>query len=42
LIVVLGFQYLGAVAMLRPSLAAWVPLMVFVPVAVAMFDRIER
>ncbi|HEV3023494.1 MAG TPA: LptF/LptG family permease [Pirellulales bacterium] len=40
--VVLLFQYLGAEAMLRPALAAWVPLMVFVPIAVAMFDRIER
>ncbi|HEV3006427.1 MAG TPA: LptF/LptG family permease [Pirellulales bacterium] len=40
--VVLLFQYLGSVALLRPALAAWVPLMVFVPIAVAMYDRIER
>ncbi|HUY36639.1 MAG TPA: LptF/LptG family permease [Pirellulales bacterium] len=42
MMVVMGSQYLGAVALLRPALAAWVPLMVFVPIAVSMFDRIER
>ncbi len=41
MMVVMGFQYLGAVALLRPSLAAWGPLLIFVPVAVGMFDRIE-
>jgi lipopolysaccharide export system permease protein len=40
--VVLLSQYLGAVALLRPALAAWLPLMIFVPIAVAMYDRIER
>lgn len=41
MMVVMGFQYLGGEALLRPALAAWGPLMIFVPVAVAMFDRIE-
>ncbi|HVX61004.1 MAG TPA: LptF/LptG family permease [Pirellulales bacterium] len=41
MMVVMGFQYLGGEAILRPALAAWGPLMIFVPVAVAMFDRIE-
>jgi len=42
MMVVMCFQYLGTVSLMRPALAAWVPLMVFVPVAVALFDRIER
>jgi lipopolysaccharide export system permease protein len=42
MLVVLGCQYLGQISLIRPSLAAWVPLMIFVPVAVAMFDKIER
>ncbi|HVC97086.1 MAG TPA: LptF/LptG family permease, partial [Pirellulales bacterium] len=42
MVVVMGFQYLGGIALLRPALAAWVPLIVFVPIAVAMADRIER
>lgn len=41
MMVVMGFQYLGGEALLRPALAAWGPLMIFVPVAVGMFDRIE-
>lgn len=41
MLVSLGFQYLGAAAMLRPALAAWAPLVMFVPIAVGMFDRIE-
>jgi lipopolysaccharide export system permease protein len=32
----LGCQSLGGLNMLRPSLAAWLPLMMFVPVAAAM------
>lgn len=42
MLVVLGCQYLGQISLIRPSLAAWAPLMIFVPVAVGMFDRIER
>src|SRR6185437_11259693 len=41
MLVVTGFQYLGAVALLRPALAAWAPLAIFIPIAVWMFDRIE-
>jgi lipopolysaccharide export system permease protein len=32
----LACQSLGGLSLLRPTLAAWVPLMVFVPIAVAM------
>ena len=41
MMVVLGCQYLGEISLLEPALAAWAPLMVFVPVAVGLFDRIE-
>jgi lipopolysaccharide export system permease protein len=36
---VLSCQYLGTVYMLSPSLSAWLPLMAYVPIAVAMFER---
>jgi lipopolysaccharide export system permease protein len=39
---VLSCQYLGTVYMLSPALAAWLPLMVYVPIAVAMFERARR
>ncbi len=39
---VLSCQYLGTIYMLSPSLAAWLPLMVYVPIAVAMFERVRR
>jgi len=42
MMLVLAFQYLGSSYLLEPSLAAWLPLMVFVPAAVAMFDRVDR
>ncbi len=35
-LVVLGCRYLGAGYWLEPSLAAWLPLMIFVPLAVAL------
>ena len=41
MMVVMGCQYLGEISLLEPALAAWAPLMVFVPVAVGLFDRIE-
>lgn len=41
MMVVLGCQYLGEISLIAPALAAWAPLMVFVPVAVGLFDRIE-
>ncbi|HVX13442.1 MAG TPA: LptF/LptG family permease [Pirellulales bacterium] len=39
--VVMASQYLGQISLIRPALAAWAPLMIFVPVAVTMYDRIE-
>ena len=39
---VLSCQYLGTVYMLSPALSAWLPLMVYVPIAVAMFERARR
>jgi len=39
---VLTCQYLGTVYMLSPALAAWLPLMVYIPIAVAMFERTRR
>lgn len=41
MMVVMGCQYLGQISLIRPALAAWVPLMVFVPVAVTLYERIE-
>ena len=41
MMVVMGCQYLGQISLIRPALAAWAPLMVFVPVAVALYERIE-
>jgi lipopolysaccharide export system permease protein len=35
-LVSLSCQSLGGVGMLRPSLAAWLPLMIFVPLAAGM------
>jgi lipopolysaccharide export system permease protein len=35
-------QYLGGVLLIRPSLAAWLPLMIFIPVAVGFCSRIDR
>lgn len=42
LIVALACQYLGSIVLIRPSLAAWLPLMIFIPTATAMYDRIDR
>lgn len=39
-LVALAFQYLGASYLLRPSLAAWAPLIIFVPLAVGMAESI--
>jgi lipopolysaccharide export system permease protein len=35
-LVTLGCQSLGGLNLLRPTLAAWLPILVFLPVAVAM------
>lgn len=42
LLVTMACQYLGGILYVRPSLAAWLPLMIFVPVATALYDRIDR
>lgn len=41
-VTVLSCQYLGTVYMLSPALSAWLPLMVYVPIAVAMFEQVRR
>jgi lipopolysaccharide export system permease protein len=41
MLLVLAFQYAGSSYLLDPALASWMPLMIFVPTAVAMFDRVE-
>ncbi len=38
LLVVIGSQYLGAASMVSPALAAWMPLILFVPPAVYMAE----
>jgi len=38
MVVVFGFQYLGTMCLLPPSLAAWAPLLIFVPAAVALSE----
>lgn len=40
MLVVFGARYLGSAYLIDPSLAAWVPLMFFVPLAVALADRV--
>jgi len=40
-LVALSCQSLGSVNMLRPSLAAWLPLMIFVPVAAGMSQTLR-
>ena len=42
LLVVIGLQYLGAICLLDPALAAWAPLMLFVPPAVALAEGMWR
>ncbi|MFH1922194.1 MAG: LptF/LptG family permease [Planctomycetota bacterium] len=44
MVVVIGFQYLGSrsISWISPALAAWAPLMIFVPVAVGMSDSIRE
>ena len=40
--VVLACQYLGSSLLISPALASWLPLMIFAPAALAMYDRVER
>lgn len=41
MLVIIICQHLGSVLYLRPTLAAWLPLMIFVPTAVSLYDRID-
>jgi len=41
-LVTLGFQHLGAIYLLDPALAAWAPLMLFVPLAVWQSESLWR
>jgi lipopolysaccharide export system permease protein len=41
MIVVMGFRSLGSAGLLMdPALSTWVPLMIFVPIAAALFDEV--
>ena len=42
MVVVLGCQSLGSSGWLQPALAAWLPLMLFAPVAAAMTDTLRQ
>lgn len=42
MLVVIGFQHLGAVYVLSPALAAWAPLMLFVPLAAGLSDAMWK
>jgi len=42
MLVVLGAQSLGSGGWLAPPLAAWLPLIIFAPVAAAMFDSLRQ
>jgi len=39
---VLACQYLGTVYIVSPSLAVWLPLLFYVPLAVAMYENVRR
>jgi lipopolysaccharide export system permease protein len=42
MVVILGCHYLGASLKIEPVLAAWIPLMIFVPLAVNMSDPLRE
>ncbi|MGD9644574.1 MAG: LptF/LptG family permease [Pirellulales bacterium] len=41
MLVVIACQYLGGIYLLSPALAAWLPLMIFLPTAVGMSDALR-
>ena len=41
MVVTLGSQYVGAAGLVAPATGAWLPLMIFVPLAVFLYDRVE-
>jgi len=42
MLVLLGSHYLGAISLISPALAAWLPAMIFVPLAVAGADPLRQ
>lgn len=42
MLVVLACQYLGKILLIEPALSVFLPLMIFVPLAAALFDRLQR
>jgi lipopolysaccharide export system permease protein len=42
MLVVIAFQHLGFIYWLSPALAAWAPLMIFVPLAVGISDPMRQ
>jgi len=42
MLVVFGVQHLGAIYLIDPALAAWLPLMIFIPVAVYMSEPFQQ
>jgi lipopolysaccharide export system permease protein len=42
MLVVLMFQYLGSRYLISPALAAWCPLLVFIPMAVGISDPLRQ
>lgn len=42
MVVVMTCHYLGTIVYMRAATAAWLPLLIFVPIAVALYDRIDR
>jgi lipopolysaccharide export system permease protein len=42
MVVVLGCQALGQTGWMRPSLAAWLPLIIFTPLAVALSEPLGK
>lgn len=41
-VVVMGFHYLGTIYLIESSVAAWMPVILFVPVAAWLFDKLEK
>ena len=41
MVVVIGCQSLGSSGWMQPALAAWLPLMIFGPVAISLFDPLR-
>ena len=42
LVVVLAFQVMGMNYLIRPALATWCPLMIFIPTAMLMSEPLRR